>query len=59
MKRRTLLMATAAGAALWWFKPGDEGAPYDEYFHALNQELKKNGPHRCWTWTVSTTTSAC
>lgn len=46
MKRRTFLMATAAGAALWWFKPGDEGAPYDEYFHALNQELKKNGPHR-------------
>lgn len=46
MKRRTFLMATAAGAALWWFKPGDEGAPYDEYFHALNQALKKNGPHR-------------
>ena len=27
-------------------RPGDHGAPYDEYFRALNEELKKNGPIR-------------
>ena len=47
MKRRTLLAgAVAAGAALWWGKPRNEGAPYDDYFRALNDELRKNGPMR-------------
>lgn len=27
-------------------RPRDEGAPYDEYFRSLNQELQKNGPMR-------------
>ncbi len=27
-------------------KPADEGAPYDPYFAALNQELRANGPGR-------------
>ena len=46
MKRRHFLMgATAAAAALvWWRRPGDHGQPYDAYFSALNDELKRNGP---------------
>lgn len=46
MKRRTFLIAAAGGvlaAPLLW-KPGDEGAPYDDYFAALNEALKRNGP---------------
>lgn len=44
MKRRDLLLgAAASGAALWWLKPSDEGAPYDDYFLALNEELKRHG----------------
>lgn len=42
-----LLGAVAlAAATVWWKKPGDRGAPYDDYFRALNAELKKNGPMR-------------
>ncbi len=46
MKRRGVLLglgAAAAGAAAWALKPGDDGAPYDDYFHALNTELQRNG----------------
>ena len=46
MKRRGFLAAAgvaAAGAALAWLRPGDEGAPYDDYFRALNEELRRNG----------------
>jgi hypothetical protein len=51
MRRRNFLLGalgalglgTAGGFAL---RPTDDGAPYDEYFRALNEELKKNGPMR-------------
>ena len=48
MKRRTVVIGgLAAAAGLATFKrPHDEGAPYDDYFRALNVELKKNGPMR-------------
>ncbi len=47
MRRRTLLLgAIGAGVALWYAKPRDEGGPYDDYFRALNEELKRNGPMR-------------
>lgn len=46
MKRRGFLLGASAAAALWWLKPGDRGAPYDDYFRALNDELKHNGPQR-------------
>ncbi|MDP6375310.1 MAG: DSD1 family PLP-dependent enzyme [Pseudomonadales bacterium] len=50
MKRRTLLLggagiAAAAGVGVLW-KPGDEGAPHDAYFSALNELLKRDGPGR-------------
>jgi D-serine deaminase-like pyridoxal phosphate-dependent protein len=51
MKRRNLLLgsagvvAAAGGAAVLW-KPGDQGAPHDAYFSALNDMLKKDGPGR-------------
>lgn len=38
------LAALAGGAAL--LRPSDEGAPYNDYFRALNEELKRNGPMR-------------
>ena len=48
MNRRNFLLGTlvagAAGALVT--KPKDEGAPYDDYFRALNEELKRNGPMR-------------
>lgn len=51
MNRRKFLLGTlgtgaavAGGAAL--LKPADHGAPYDDYFRRLNEELKKNGPMR-------------
>jgi D-serine deaminase-like pyridoxal phosphate-dependent protein len=51
MKRRNFLLGTlgalglgAAGTLA--LRPGDRGAPYDEYFRALSEELKKNGPMR-------------
>src|SRR4029077_5943747 len=48
MKRRHFIHGSAllAGAFAWWKKPRDAGVPYDDYFSALNQELKKNGPMR-------------
>lgn len=48
MRRRGFLVGTAAaaGALLWWLRPGDEGAPYDDYFRALNEELRRNGSWR-------------
>src|SRR5690242_10750066 len=46
-RRNFVLGALGAGAAFaWWKHPQDEGAPYDDYFRALNQELKANGPMR-------------
>lgn len=48
MKRRNFLLgagAVALGGA-WLARPGDHGAPYTDYFRALNEELKKNGPMR-------------
>ncbi|AXQ29810.1 DSD1 family PLP-dependent enzyme [Solimonas sp. K1W22B-7] len=48
MKRRNFLLGAAAlgAGAAWWARPGAEGAPYDDYFRALNQELKRNGNWR-------------
>ncbi|MGH8457305.1 MAG: DSD1 family PLP-dependent enzyme, partial [Stenotrophobium sp.] len=47
MKRRTFLLGTGAVVIGGWLaRPGDHGAPYDDYFRALNEELKKNGPMR-------------
>ncbi len=49
MKRRGVLLglgAVAAGAAAWALKPADEGAPYDDYFRALNTELQAAGTWR-------------
>lgn len=50
MNRRNFMLgaAAAAGGLAWWKHPSDEGAPYDDYFRALNEELKRNGPmHPC------------
>lgn len=48
MSRRKVLLGTLGVAAVGAFalRPGDNGAPYDDYFRALNEELKKNGPMR-------------
>lgn len=47
MRRRTFLLGAAgAGALLWLGRPGDEGAPHDEYFRGLNDELRRHGPMR-------------
>ncbi|HXG29994.1 MAG TPA: DSD1 family PLP-dependent enzyme [Nevskiales bacterium] len=49
MKRRRFLLG-AAGLALLgagvWLRPRASGAPYSDYFRALNEELKRNGPMR-------------
>ena len=51
MKRRQVVLgsvgavAAAAGATLLW-KPADEGAPHNDYFSALNELLKREGPGR-------------
>jgi D-serine deaminase-like pyridoxal phosphate-dependent protein len=51
MKRRNLLLgsagvaAAAAGAVVLW-KPEDNGAPHNDYFAALNDLLKRDGPGR-------------
>lgn len=48
MRRRDVLLGlgAAAVAGAWWLRPGDRGGPYDDYFRALNEELKRNGPMR-------------
>jgi D-serine deaminase-like pyridoxal phosphate-dependent protein len=51
MRRRNFLLGTLGALGLGVagtlaLRPGDRGAPYDEYFRALNEELKKNGPMR-------------
>lgn len=51
MKRRNFLLGTlgtlavGTGAAVA-LRPNDSGAPHDEYFRALNEELRTNGPMR-------------
>ena len=51
MNRRKFMLGAAgigvvaAGGGLL-ARPSDHGQPYDEYFRALNEELKKNGPMR-------------
>lgn len=50
MNRRQFCIGTAvaAGGLAWWQHPKAEGAPYDDYFRALNAELRRNGPmHPC------------
>ena len=51
VNRRNFLLGTlGVGASLVgvgaWLRPGDRGAPYSEYFRALNKELKEKGPMR-------------
>jgi D-serine deaminase-like pyridoxal phosphate-dependent protein len=48
MNLRQLVLGTAAAAAgaLWITKPSNRGEPYDDYFRALNAELKREGPMR-------------
>jgi len=51
MSRRKILLGTLGVAAVgtvgaFALRPGDNGAPHDDYFRALNDELKKNGPMR-------------
>jgi D-serine deaminase-like pyridoxal phosphate-dependent protein len=51
MSRRKILLGTLGVAAVgavgaYALRPDDHGAPYDDYFRALNEELKKNGPMR-------------
>lgn len=48
MKRRHFLAAGVLGAgalaAGWWARPSNQGRPYNAYFQALNEELKRHGP---------------
>jgi D-serine deaminase-like pyridoxal phosphate-dependent protein len=51
VNRRSFLLGTLGVGALLagvgaWLRPGDRGAPYDDYFRALNNELKGKGPMR-------------
>ena len=51
MRRRNFLLGTLGALGLgvggaFAMRPGDNGAPHDEYFRALNEEVKKNGPMR-------------
>ena len=51
MRRRNFLLGALGALGLgtagaFALRPTDDGAPYDEYFRALNEELKKNGPMR-------------
>jgi D-serine deaminase-like pyridoxal phosphate-dependent protein len=51
MRRRNFLLGTLGAlglgtAGVFALRPDDRGAPYDDYFRALNEELKKNGPMR-------------
>jgi len=43
-KRLWLVAAVAVIVFLIIVRPSDEGAPYDDYFSALNDELRANGP---------------
>ncbi len=46
MKRRNFLLGAGVAAlgGAWALRPGDEGAPHDAYFAALNEELRNHGP---------------
>lgn len=49
MNRRKFMFAGLGAGALLagtaaWMRPADRGGPYDDYFRALNRELKANGP---------------
>lgn len=51
MKRRNVLLGLGGAAVLGGVgavlaRPKDHGAPYNDYFKALNAELKANGPMR-------------
>lgn len=51
VNRRHFLLGTLGVGALLvgvgaWLRPGDRGAPYSDYFRALNNELKGKGPMR-------------
>ncbi len=51
MNRRTFMLGAAGVGALMvgagaLLRPSDRGSPYNEYFRALNQELKRHGPMR-------------
>ena len=51
LNRRNFMLGTLGVGALLvgvgaWLRPGDRGAPYSEYFRALNKELKDQGPMR-------------
>ena len=51
MKRRSVLLGIGGAAVLGGVgavlsRPKDNGAPYSDYFKALNTELKANGPMR-------------
>jgi D-serine deaminase-like pyridoxal phosphate-dependent protein len=49
MKRRSFVLAGLGVGGLLaaaWLRPRDRGQPHDEYFQALNRELKASGPMR-------------
>ena len=46
MKRRNFIVGAAGAGVLLagagaWLRPGDHGAPYDDYFARLNRELRE------------------
>ncbi|MEE4249524.1 MAG: DSD1 family PLP-dependent enzyme [Alcanivoracaceae bacterium] len=47
MKRRQFLIGAAAvGLGAWWLKPGDRGAPHNDYFANLQSTLQSLGAGR-------------
>lgn len=47
MKRRQFLIGAAAvGLGAWWLKPGDRGAPHNDYFRLLQNTLQTLGAGR-------------
>ncbi|MCC1495901.1 alanine racemase [Alcanivorax sp. 1008] len=47
MKRRQFLIGAAAvGLGAWWLKPGDRGAPHNDYFAGLQGTLQSLGAGR-------------
>lgn len=47
MKRRQFLIGAAAvGLGAWWLKPGDRGAPHNDYFRSLQNTLQTLGAGR-------------